>query len=127
MSSSADFDAEILKNINKKNAIEAMSGLYPHLPPAMIEQMYDFTNNPQYKDQADLLYYETNRDNLNANELKKYYKLKNRYGGLIEKAPKHKLYTPDEILEGAITIGERLPEPVEPPKADFIPDESRKG
>ena len=62
MSSSADFDAEILKNINKKNAIEAMSGLYPHLPPAMIEQMYDFTNNPQYKDQADLLYYETNWD-----------------------------------------------------------------
>lgn len=123
--SSADFDNEVLKNINKKNAIEAMSGLYPHLPPAMIEQMYDFCSSPQHKDKADLLYYESNYENLSAGELKKYYKLKNRYMDFLSNIPKHRLYTPDEIIHDAITIGERLPEPIEPPKADFIPDETR--
>ena len=126
MSSSADFDNTILQSINKKNAIEAMSGLYPHLPPAMIEQMYDFCSSPQHKDHADLLYYESNREALNANELKKYYKLKNKYGDLLKNIKPHDRYAPDQIIEDAITVGERLPEDsVKPKEAVFTADPSR--
>jgi hypothetical protein len=87
----------------------------------MIEQMYDFCSCPQYKDQADLLYYESNRENLNANDLKKYYKLKNRYGDFLSNVPKHTVYEDNQVIPDAITIGERLPEPIQPPKANFTP------
>jgi hypothetical protein len=101
----SSFDKEILESINKKQCIEAMSGLYSHIPPAIIEQFYDFCSNKNNRDLNDYLYYKSEYENLSANELKKYYKLENKYRNLFKNAPIHKTYKNDEVLEETITFG----------------------
>ena len=78
------FDQEILAQINKKQAIEAMSGLYSHLPPALIEQVYDFCNDSKMADYNEYIYLQDNYNQLSANQLKKYYKLHNKMINILK-------------------------------------------
>jgi len=114
-----DFDKEILSQISKKQAIEAMSGLYNHLPQALIEQFYDFCNDPKYKDYNEYLYLQSRYGDLNANELKRYYKLHNKMINQFQNIPTHQTYKKDQIIEDSIRVVENIPR--EPPKMEFIP------
>lgn len=105
MSASEQFDKEIIAQINKKQAVEAMAGIYNHLPPALIEQMYDFCNDPRYTELNQYIYYKNEYDNLSANELKKFYKLDNKFKRLFKDLPEHRRYAKDEVIEGAIVAG----------------------
>lgn len=126
MSASEQFDKEVIAQISKKQAIEAMSGIYSHLPPAMIEQIYDFCNDPRYNELNQYIYYRNEYQNLTANELKKYYKLDNKYKHLMKDMPEHHRYKKDEVIEGAIIAGNVIntePENRNKDNVSFIPDE----
>jgi hypothetical protein len=114
------FDKEVLTQITKKQTIEAFSGLFTHLPPVIIEQYFDFCSNPQYKDFCDYLFLKDNYDNLKANELKRFYKLENKYINFIKDMPSHKVFKKDEVIEGSIEVCHDK-QPEQPKEAIFIP------
>lgn len=114
------FDKEVLTQISKKQTIEAFSGIFNQLPPVIIEQFYDFCSNPQYKDFCEFLFLKENYDSLKATELKRFYKLENKYIHLLKNMPKHDTYNKDDIIEGAINVLiDKKPDM--PQKAEFIP------
>ena len=98
------FDQEILAQINKKQAIEAMSGLYSHLPPALIEQVYDFCNDSKMADYNEYIYLQDNYNQLSANQLKKYYKLHNKMIKHFKDLPTHTKFAKDEVLPQTIEV-----------------------
>lgn len=114
------FDQEVLAQINKKNAIEAMAGLYNHLPPALIEQVYDFCNDKNMADYNEYIFLQSNYEQLSANELKKYYKLHNRMIKQFKDLPSHTKFAKEEILPETISIVENRP--VVAGNSEFIPD-----
>lgn len=114
-----NFDKEVLTQISKKQAIEAFSGLFNQLPPVIIEQMYDFCSNPQYKDFCEYMFLKDNYDNLKANELKRYYKLENKYISFLKDMPTHRQYKKDEVIEAIEVVENKKPD--QPNKAEFIP------
>ena len=73
-----NFDREVIAQINKKQAIEAMSGLYNQVPTAIIEQFYDFCQDDRFKDYNEYIFLQSRYNDLTASELKRYYKLHNR-------------------------------------------------
>lgn len=114
------FDQEILAQINKKQAIEAMSGIYSHLPPALIEQVYDFCNDSKMAEYNEYIYLQDNYNQLSANQLKKYYKLHNKMIKQFKDLPHHTKYGKDEVLPQTIEIIENRP--IVAGNSEFIPD-----
>ena len=114
-----NFDKEIMAQINKKQAIEAMSGLYSHLPPAMIEQIYDFCNDSKMADYNEYIYLLNNYEALTAKDLKRFYKLQNRIPKSFRDLPQHKKYSPDEVIPDSISVVENRP--ITRANVEFIP------
>ena len=114
------FDQEILAQINKEQAIEAMSGIYSHLPPALIEQVYDFCNDSKMADYNEYIYLQDNYNQLSANQLKKYYKLHNKMIKQFKDLPTHTKFAKDEVLPQTIEIIENRP--IVAGNSEFIPD-----
>ena len=114
------FDQEILAQINKKQAIEAMSGIYSHLPPALIEQVYDFCNDSKMAEYNEYIYLQDNYNQLSANQLKKYYKLHNKMIKQFKDLPHHAKYGKDEVLPQTIEVIENRPTVAG--NSEFIPD-----
>lgn len=118
-----DFDKEVLSQISKKAAIEAMSGLYSQLPVALIEQAYDFCNDEKYKDYNEYIFLQSRYNELSASELKRYYKLHNKMIKLFQNLPHHHRFKNNEVIHDAIQVVENRP--IKPPKVEFIPAPER--
>lgn len=115
-----NFDKEIMAQINKKQAIEAMSGLYTQLPPAIIEQIYDFCNDSKMADYNEYIYMKDNYNDLTANQLKKYYKLANKLEKQFKDLPKHTFYEKNEVLPETIEVIDNRP--IVAGNCSFVPE-----
>lgn len=121
MASSDTFDQEILRQINKKQALEAMSGIYQNLPVDIIEAVYDFCNDPRFKDYNEYIFLHSKYEELSANDLKKYYKLHNKLIKQFQNLPHNTKYKRDQVLEDSIGVIPNRDVQINP--VEFIPEQ----